>query len=280
MDRSVKKPGPRIFCIPATASPILAVMSRGPSGWYHVGRWNVQEWVYEPGAWFRGRLFPQKCDLSPDGRWLAYSAHQPSARWPAGTIYEAVSRLPWLHALAAWEAGTTYTRGIRFDDEPTTSDLGTPDVEDVTPCLRRYGLRLNRACQFAVERRRGWVETDDSDPRDPKDLWDERRAVRMRKEQPNGSAVLQVAGAYAAFRDNPNARTPASYSITERGRTEVLGGVQWADWTATGILLTATTQGSLEAHAWADGLTRKIYEHDLAVLRPDPAPPPNWALEW
>jgi hypothetical protein len=227
-----------------------------------------------------GRLFPQKCDLSPDGRWLAYSAHQPSARWPAGTIYEAISRLPWLHALAAWEAGTTYTRGIRFDEEARTSDLGPPDVGDATACLRTYGVRLNRACQFAVERRRGWVETDDSDPRDPKDLWDERRTVRMRKEQPNGSAVLQVAGAYAAFRDNPNARTPASYSITERGRTEVLGGVQWADWTATGILLTATTQGSLEAHAWADGLTRKIYEHDLAVLRPDPAPPPNWALEW
>ena len=84
------KAAPRIFCIPATESPILAVLRRGPSPWCHVGRWNVQEWTYEPGAWFRGRLFPQKCDVSPDGRWLAYSAHKPSAQWPAGTIYEAI----------------------------------------------------------------------------------------------------------------------------------------------------------------------------------------------
>ncbi len=189
MGRPGKNPGPRIFCIPATASPILAVLSRGPSSWYHVGLWNVEDWTHEPGAWFRGRLFPQKCDLSPDGRWLAYSAHQPSARWPAGTIYEAISRLPWLHALAAWEAGTTYTRGIRFDEEAGSSDLGAPDVGDATARLRRYGVRLNRACQFAVERRRGWVETEGSGPRDPKDDWDERRTVRMSKEQPKGSGV-------------------------------------------------------------------------------------------
>lgn len=280
MGRPEKRPAPRIFCIPATASPILAVLSRGPSRWYHVGLWNVEAWTYEPGAWFKGRLFPQKCDLSPDGRWLAYSAHQPAARWPAGTIYEAISRLPWLHALAAWEAGTTYTRGIRFDAEATTSDLGAPDIGDATACLRQYGLRLNRARQFAVERRRGWVETEDSGSRDPKDIWDEKRTVRMSKVQPTGSAILQVEGAYAAFRENPDARTPASYSIVEQGEIEVLDGIQWADWTATGILLTATIQGSLEAHEWTDGVTRKVYEHDLAGLQPVPALPPEWALEW
>lgn len=131
-------PAPRIFCIPATAAPIVAVLRRGPSRWVHVGRWNIATWTYEPGAWFRGRLFPQKCDLSPDGRWLACVAQKTSARWPAGTVYEAISRLPWLHALAAWEAGTTYTRGMHFDGEAGVCSPGKPDVGDVAPCLARY----------------------------------------------------------------------------------------------------------------------------------------------
>ncbi|MEJ2204172.1 MAG: hypothetical protein P8170_08680 [Gemmatimonadota bacterium] len=274
------KTAPRIFCVPATESPVLAVLRRGPSSWCHVGRWNVQEWTYEPGAWFRGRLFPQKCDVSPDGRWLAYSAHKASAQWPAGTIYEAISRLPWLHALAAWEAGSTYTRGIRFDSDSTRSDLGSPDVGDAEPCLRRYGLRANRAHQFAVERRRGWVETEDSPPPDPHDLWDEKRRVRMSKSQPSGTAVLEVEGSYAAFRDNPQVRDPASYSVVENGNITQLEGVQWADWASSGVLLVATLEGCLEAHEWSDGTKRKIFERDLASLLPVPGSAPEWALEW
>ena len=32
--------GPRIFGIPATGSPVVAVLRRGPSDWCHVGRWD------------------------------------------------------------------------------------------------------------------------------------------------------------------------------------------------------------------------------------------------
>ncbi len=271
---------PRIFCIPATAAPIVAVLRRGPSRWYHVGRWNVETWKYEPGAWFKGRLFPQKCDLSPDGRWLAYSAQKTSARWPAKSIYEGISRLPWLHALAAWEAGTTYTRGIRFEIGAMSSDLGPPDVGDATPCLQRYGLRVNRAFQFAVERRRGWSETAESPPRDPKDLWDEWRNVRMSKPQPGGSALLEVEGSYAAFRDSHDQRDPPCYSIVQDGDVEILEMAQWADWTMSGILLLATREGRLQAQEWKSGTRRIVFEYDLATLEPDPSPAPEWALDW
>jgi hypothetical protein len=271
---------PRLFCIPATAARVVAVIRRGPSEWCHVGRWNIADWTYEAGAWFRGRLFPQKCDLSPDGRWLAYSAHKPTARWAAGTIYEAISRLPWLHALAAWEAGTTYTRGIRFDDDAGTSDLGPPDSGDAAPCLRCYGLRVNRAAQFAVERRKGWFETGDTPARDADDVWDERRTVRMSKTQPGGSAVLEVEGSYAAFRDDPERRDPPCYSILHGDDITVLEHAQWADWSAAGTLLLATKRGGLEAYDWRDGRMRRIFEHDLSGLAPDPREPPAWAYEW
>ena len=77
------------------------MIRRGPTSWCGVGRWDVAAGRYEHGAWLRGRIYPQRCDLSPDGNWLCYFALQSSAGWELGWTYVAVSRLPWLYALAA-----------------------------------------------------------------------------------------------------------------------------------------------------------------------------------
>ena len=66
---------PRLFGIPAARAPIVAVLRRGPSDWSHVGRWDVARGLYEPGAWIRSNLYPQRCDLSPDGRLLVATEH-------------------------------------------------------------------------------------------------------------------------------------------------------------------------------------------------------------
>ncbi len=275
-------PGPRVFCIPATAAPVAAVLRRGPSDWFQVGRWTLDPPEFEPGAWLRGQLYPQKCDLSPDGRWLLYSALDGGARWPAGTTYEAVSRLPWLHALAAWNAGTTYTRGLRFVDRGEAVDVGEPDVGDAAPLLRRWGLAPNRAEQFALERRRGWTETDDSEPRLPSDAWDERRRARMARPRPGGGRAwtLRVQGAYAAFRDGPHAHDPAVYSLWTDDDVEVLEGVQWADWDPSGRLLLVTADACLQIHDDPGKRGAPAFEHDLSAYRPTPEPAPAWARVW
>ena len=49
------------------------------------------------GAWFKGNLYPRRCDLSPDGRRLCYLALKngpPDVGWDVGAAYLAVSRLP------------------------------------------------------------------------------------------------------------------------------------------------------------------------------------------
>lgn len=270
---------PRIFCIPATRAPIVAVLRRGPSDWCLVGRWHLEPPRFEAGAWFRGTLYPQKCDLSPDGRWLAYSAMKHPADWEAGNIYEAISRLPWLHALAAWGAGTTYTRGIHFTDEAGTSSLGAPDVGDAAPCLARFGLAPNRAWQFAVERRRGWREAPDSEPRRPNDMWDEQRSARMLKAQPQGDAELRVEGSWGAFRDSPQMREGVRYTLVLDGHNRALDA-QWADWDANGRLLVATFAGRLQIRVPEGDDVVPAFDADLAALTPDPQTPPAWAREW
>ena len=107
----------------------------------------------EPGAWFGGRIFPCRCDLSPDGRFLSSFAHKPSAKWAIGDAYVAVSKLPWLTALHATATCGTWTRGYCFtEDEHAQEAPGLP-----VP----YGLQSIPAVQFATERRRGWEEASD-----------------------------------------------------------------------------------------------------------------------
>jgi hypothetical protein len=110
----------------------------------------------------RGTVYPQRCDLSPDGRWLCYFTLRGSADWSACMTYVAVSRLPWATALAAWGTDGTWTRGLLF------------------VAARDHGVG----------------------PPDAGDPWDERRAPRvtMEKARPGGGPTLRVNGEYAAFR--------------------------------------------------------------------------------
>jgi len=118
----------RLFVIPARDAPVAAVLRRGPSDWFQVIRWRTDDDTFDDGAWFHGRLYEAKCDVSPDGELLVVAAFQGSR---LGTDYTdsctAVSRLPWLHALALWPVGTTYGGGGRFTDRrAVTLRLGAP----------------------------------------------------------------------------------------------------------------------------------------------------------
>jgi hypothetical protein len=158
---------PRIYCLIATQAPVAAVFRRGPSKWSHIGRWDLEKGVYESGAWFRGRIFPRRSDISPDGKYLCYFAHKPTAQWDIGEAYIAVSKLPWLTALHAFGTCGTWTRGFCFTEGPGE------DAEERLPA--GYGMRSIPVVQFANERRRGWVEAPDSPARREGDMWDQYR---------------------------------------------------------------------------------------------------------
>ncbi len=69
------------------------------------------------GAWLRGRIYEDKCDLSPDGQLFVYAAFKGARSKISYTdSWTAVSRPPWLHALVFWPMGTTYGGGGRFVD--------------------------------------------------------------------------------------------------------------------------------------------------------------------
>ncbi len=270
---------PRIYGLVATRAPIAAVFRRGPARWSHIGRWDLERGAYEPGAWLGGRIFPRRSDISPDGRYLCYFAHKPSARWQHGEAYVALSKLPWLTALHAFRTCGTWTRGFYFADEPA------PDEEERDDLPIPWSLRSIPVVQFSNERRRGWEETPDSPPRDRGDVWDQRRNARLHRRQPRGEAVLGVeslgwsGGEFGVDQAIDGLRV--QYWLEAGDRFEVLDDVQWADWDDRGRLLVATRSGHLQiraleaAHTW-----RVLFTEDLTRYDPDPRAAPDWARRW
>ena len=109
-------PSCRLFVIPARNVPVAAIFRRGPSRWCQVIRWDMDRDEFTNGAWFKGRIYERRCDLSPDGELLVYFCHGGRMRPEYTDSWTAVSRLPWLYALALWPSGTTYGGGGRFVD--------------------------------------------------------------------------------------------------------------------------------------------------------------------
>lgn len=106
---------PRLFVIMASDSDVAVVIRRGPTEWAQITLWRTDSDVFTDGAWFHGRIFPEKCDLSPDGELFVYAAFKGDRLQSSYTdSWTAVSRPPWLHALALWPMGTTYGGGGRF----------------------------------------------------------------------------------------------------------------------------------------------------------------------
>jgi len=277
---------PRLFGIVATRSPVVAVLRRGPSDWSQVSRWDPDAGSFQPGSWIHSNFYPERCDLSPDGQWFAYFTLRTRAAWSAGPSYIAISRLPWLSALAAWGTCGTWTRGIHFTESPQTWEVGDPAEGDIEPLRRRYGLglELTRPRAFAVERRHGWSESHDAPPYDRElDPWDERRAQNLTMEKPRPGSKgtrLTVRGSYAAFRSGQPSFADIEYTAIDGDRRQRLHRVQWADWSRSGRLLVATTNGQLQVRDDPLDEIRLAWQLDLAETTPEPSAPPAEARRW
>ncbi|MEX2141455.1 MAG: hypothetical protein WD894_19470 [Pirellulales bacterium] len=118
----------KLFVIPARDEPTAIILRRGPSDWYHLIQWHTRRDAFAQGAWFKGRIYGEKCDLSPDGRLLVHFVLKGSRSGTAFShAWTAVSRPPWLHALVLWPQGTTYGGGGRFVDNRTLHLRGIVD---------------------------------------------------------------------------------------------------------------------------------------------------------
>lgn len=110
----------RIHLLPAKGSPYVAVIRRKPSKVFHIIRWNTKYDELEYGSWFSGKLYPKRCDISFDGKWMVYLA-----MGGKGNTWNGVCQLPWLKThLETENMGTWFGGGYWQNEKELLLNVG------------------------------------------------------------------------------------------------------------------------------------------------------------
>jgi hypothetical protein len=104
----------RLAVLQAADAPVALVLRRGPTLQVCTVLWDRRRNRFRPGQWLKGRIDPHKCDLSPDGRYCIYFAVSGRRDPETKGTYTAVSRAPWLKALALYGLGDCWAGGGLF----------------------------------------------------------------------------------------------------------------------------------------------------------------------
>ena len=285
----LKTPSCSLFAILARKAPRAVIFRRGPSRQVRLISWNLEDDSFEGGQWLKGRIYERRADLSPSGRFLVYFAgDQKPPHW----TWTAVSRPPYLTALAFWPKGDTWGGGGLFKTEyrlhldnhcaPTEAkgplQLSVFDgATGVEEHERVWGARL---------RRDGWRRLpgrpEDRDPKAPV-LYGFNPPATFARQAPVSAAVavpdLEMLIHGALQKDGP------FYRITHRLRLDEevvldLGPSEWADWDRNGSLLYA--KGGrlfrLPGPPWVEANARELADFTgdrFQALAPSPE-----ALKW
>jgi hypothetical protein len=281
----IETPPCRLYVILAREANVGVIFRRGPSKHTQIIRWDTATDTFTHGKWFKGRLFWEHSDLSPDGTLMIYSAQNMSAHARAsayGSNWTAISKPPYLWALALWPSHSGWVGGGLFRSnrdvwlDQVTSE---PHPEHVP-----VGLNISNDPERGIDpllwyrvARDGW-EHIYTLRKEWQPIIGETITVKdgyHRKPMPQGSLALTFTTAYA------NHSHHDSYVIVCHGDESVsLPGVEWADWDHRGRLVYARA-GKLFAMDVSGGYPGVEVElADFNAAKPEYVETPAWARVW
>ncbi len=273
---------PRLYAIVAREAPVAVVFRRGPSKWWHILKWDLARLTIEYGTWIKGRLYPRRSAISPDGKLMCYFAL--NGTWHT---YFAVSKLPWLRALCAWTTSGTYTTGCCFysrDKLGISASLGVEPIEGqfrgtLTDLLPDYS-------RFNVEIANGWELTSSLRSRLSGDFyelpksWLKSKGSELAKmDRRNRYTLRMLPCGRGTNQPSIEGHVVTCFLEANDGTLHHLDGAAWADWDQDDRILMATEDGRLLV-VKPDRCDKPIWEFDTRDLKPDPQPAPDWAQSW
>lgn len=113
-----KIPPPRLWIVHRPENNHALVIRRGPSKQTAFFGWNRETNEISPGQWLKGRVYPKRCDLSPDGQYVIYFALNGKWDREGKGAWTAISRYPYLQALDFWPKGDAWNGGGMFLSNP------------------------------------------------------------------------------------------------------------------------------------------------------------------
>jgi len=285
-----RTPPPRLSILFARAAPVAVIFRRGPSKHVEVVRWDTRRDTFQRGHWFQGRIYDRRSDLSPGGELLVYFASQFNRRSvrpddPYTYAWTAVSRVPWLTALALWPKGDCWWGGGLFDGEKTLLLNHLPDEATPHPRHRPQGLRAKPnpdACgeDNPLHRRRlerdGWRREE------------EMEIERAGRGYATVTPEIMTRGHHAHPLRMVKARAIEGFRRLERFHVAAadgapvlpLEGADWADWDFDGRLV-VLRRGAVSVAEVVDGEISPLRELiDLTADACEPREPPASARSW
>jgi hypothetical protein len=233
--------------------------------------------VIEGGQWLNGKIYPEKCDLSPSGDLFLYFGGKFRARDADkgyGATYTANSRPPYLTALALWPEGSTWGGGGVFLDDQTVvlhqSIRYQPDHPPGPLKVIGFNAHYRDVQPCSGEGWRGVVAPPQT-----------KRFSRWRKILSSGLTLQRTVVGEEYWKIYSRARG-APYTLY-RYDAEVLATFRadWADFDSDGRMV-ATAGGRL----FVGELTRKrgpLIWHETASVASEsftPISAPAWAQQW
>ena len=174
--------------------------------------WNRETDEFTPGQSFKGRIYPDRSDISPDGRHMIYFA-MGGVAWAipkTGGTWTAISRVPSLTALAIWPQGDTWAGGGMFtSNESYWLDTHREPLRDESNLKSTF----YRPTYSRLERD-GWVGKERTSPNRPFSVLD--------KQIPKGW-ILRL-------REKRYPKIQYELEHLERGVVFELPTWEWADW--------------------------------------------------
>jgi hypothetical protein len=275
----------------ARSAPMAVIFRRGPSKWVESIKWNTHTDTVEYGQWFKGRIYERRCDLSPDGTLLIYFASKINAHTVKDQEYTyawtAISKPPWLTALALWPKGDCWQGGGLFEDDKTVLLNHKPQYASPHPKHVPQGLVVCANPQAQGE----------DDPiyssRLTRDGWKVQQEWQVRYEYGKGGFITDS----PEIRMRRHSTRPLRLSLTrtlsrlvykelfvletDAGQPVLdLRNADWADWDHSGRLVFLMS-GKLIVGTFDE--TNQIVCRELADFnsqRPEAKVAPDWAARW
>jgi hypothetical protein len=287
----------RIFALLARSAPVGVILRRGPSKQVQLVRWNLRDDTLEHGQWLKGRIYERRCDLSPSGKLFLYFAatyKQPLLSWTA------ISKPPYLTALALWPKGDGWGGGGLFDTE-LSIQLNHRSMEVAlqegfslkkSMKVRLYGAHPGWGEDFPIYHslllRNGWSlvsEGKRGEPRwDAQIVWEYSRPIIYDKQSRTGNRLRMCIKGL-------NQKNDAWYWIDYEVLSDkedllfTLPRTDWADWDGGdlvfargGKLFRVGSKSLPRFRATGDAVLKEIA--DLNGLKFDAREPPPEAATW
>jgi hypothetical protein len=241
----------RLYAILARKSPVAVVFRRGPSNSVLLIKWNTADDTFEFGQWLRGRIYERRCDLSPDGGLLLYFAanyREPLRSWSA------ISRPPFLKALALWPKGDGWGGGGHFQSHSRIAlshragemalapGFSVPRWLKVRPFGDRPGWGEDDPVWSERLLRDGWnlisIPTATKDDFGAKVWLEFSPPIVWRKSNPVCPKRYSLDMSIIGMKERSGPWYLTEHAVTrENGESDKLGRSEWADWSDTGDLL-------------------------------------------